>query len=74
MNENFIRTYKDVLDANLINTLLQMIDQQVVYTTVNDKHRQDKQLALDPYWPSVAMDINTRPYCATLYEGTGKGY
>jgi hypothetical protein len=58
MNENFIRTYDNVLDANLIKTLLQMIDQQVVYNTVNDKNRQDKQLALDPYWPTVAMDIN----------------
>ena len=58
MSENFIRTYDNVLDAQLINTLVQMVDQQLVYSTVNNKHRQDKQIALDPYWPSIAMDIN----------------
>ena len=63
MTENFIRTYTDVLSEGLLKTLLKMIDQQVMYshakaTTRSDKFRQDKQIAIDPFWPGIAEDIN----------------
>ena len=63
MTENFIRTYTDALPEGLLKTLLKMIDQQVMYshpkaTTRSDKFRQDKQIAIDPFWPGIAEDIN----------------
>lgn len=62
MTENFIRTYSDALPEQLLNTLLQMIDQQVMYSpkanTRSDKFRRDKQIAIDPFWPGITEDIN----------------
>ncbi len=58
MNENFIRTYENTLTPELLQTLLQMINQQVTFRERSDKFRKDKQIALDPYWPEVVTDIN----------------
>ena len=58
MTENFIRTYPDAIPEQLLNTLLQMVDQQVTWQSRSDKFRQDKQIALDPYWPQLAEDVN----------------
>ena len=53
MTENFIRSYSDALPDALLKTLLQMIDQQVMYSpkanTRSDKFRRDKQIAVDPF-------------------------
>ena len=48
MTENFIRTYTNALPDALIKTLLQMIDQQVMYSpkasTRSDKFRKDNDM------------------------------
>ena len=48
-------------------TLRQMIEQQVTFKTRSDQHRQDKQIALDPYWPALVTDINQ-----SILQGLGK--
>jgi hypothetical protein len=67
MNENFIRTYPNALPQELVKTLRQMIEQQVTFKTRSDQHRQDKQIALDPYWPALVTDINQ-----SILQGLGK--
>jgi len=58
MNENFIRTYDNVLPDKLIQHLIQLAKQSVTWRTLSDKHRQDMQIALDPFWPNLVVDIN----------------
>ena len=62
MTETFIRSYTNALPDPLLKTLVQMIDQQVMYSpkasTRSDKFRRDKQIAIDPFWPGIAEDVN----------------
>ena len=58
MTENFIRSYDNVLPKELVENLIQMAGQSVTWQSRSDKYRQDMQIALDPFWPQIAMDVN----------------
>ena len=58
MTESFIRIYDNVLPDNLVRHLIQMADQSVTWKTRSHKHRKDKQVALDTFWPRESQEIN----------------
>ena len=58
MIENFIRIYDNVLPENFVENLIGMAKQSVTWRTRSHKHRQDMQIALDPFWPQIVIDIN----------------
>ena len=58
MNENFIRTYDDVLPDKLVKHLIQLSERSVTWNTRSRKHRKDKQVALDAFWPRESQEIN----------------
>ena len=58
MVENFIKTYDDVLPDKLVKHLIQLANQSVTWRTRSHKSRQDKQGALDSFYPREVADIN----------------
>ena len=59
MEENFIRTYNDVLTDNQIEFLTNTIDNQVVYNNRSLREElQDKQFTIDPFFPDFARELN----------------
>ena len=56
--EDFICQYNNVLDEELMGHLLALINNNINYNVRSDTTRQDKQLALEPFWPELATDIN----------------
>ena len=58
MTENFIRIYDDVLPDKLVKHLIQLANQSVTWRTRSHKSRQDKQVALDAFYPREVADIN----------------
>ncbi len=59
--DDFIRVYNDVLDERIFNALTQLIDNQqyAQWSHRSDKHRKDRQYALEPFWPELAEEINS---------------
>ena len=58
MNENFIRTYDDVLPDKLVKHLIQLAEQSVTWNSRSQGRRKDKQIELDPFWPRESQEIN----------------
>ena len=58
MNENFIRTYNDVLPDKLVKHLIQLAEQSVTWNSRSQAQRKDKQIELDAYWPRECREIN----------------
>ena len=58
MTENFIKTYDDVFPDKLVKHLIQLANQSVTWRTRSHKSRQDKQVALDSFYPREVADIN----------------
>ena len=56
--ENFIRIYDNVLPDKLVKHLIQLAEQSVTWRTRSHKSRQDKQIALDTFWPRESQEIN----------------
>ena len=50
--------FANVLPEELVENLIQMAGQSVTWQSRSDKYRQDMQIALDPFWPQIAMDVN----------------
>ena len=48
--------------------LLALINNNINYNVRSDTTRQDKQLALEPFWPELATDINQALVSRTLKE------
>ena len=69
--EDFIRQYDNVLDEELMGHLLALINNNINYNVRSDTTRQDKQLALEPFWPELATDINPLQiqHCCGLVHG-----
>ena len=66
--EDFICQYNNVLDEELMGHLLALINNNINYNVRSDTTRQDKQLALEPFWPELATDINQALVSRTLKE------
>jgi len=58
MNENFIRTYDDVLSNKLVKHLIQLAEQSVTWIPRSQVTRKDKQVELDAYWPRECKEVN----------------
>jgi hypothetical protein len=57
--QNFIKTYENVLSEECIEFLLDRVNNQIVYDHRSvTAHLQDKQFTLDPFYPVLAKDIN----------------
>ena len=56
--ENFIRSYDNVLPDKLIEHLLQITNQTITWNNRSLKHRKDSQIALDPFWTELVVDVN----------------
>ena len=58
MNENFIRTYDDVLPDKLVKHLIQLAEQSVTWNPRSQGQRKDNQIELGSFWPKETQDIN----------------
>jgi len=58
--EDFICTYDNILDEDLIDQLKSIIDHNINYVANSDYIRQDKQLTMEPFFPDLAMIINDK--------------
>ena len=58
MNENFIRTYDNVLSDKLVKHLIQLSEQSVTWIPRSQGTRKDKQVELDAYWTRECQEVN----------------
>ena len=57
--ENFIRTYDNVLSDEGCNHLIELIDRQTITTNrIRGLEIKDRQMTIDPYFPTLAKEIN----------------
>ena len=64
--EQFIREYPNVFNDVLVDHLIDLIDKNQNWRPRADQHRKDKQVPIEPFWPEIAIDINTQLIDRTL--------
>ena len=54
----FIRSYENTLSDELLSNLIMLATNQVTWKSNRHNNRTDKQMAIEPYWPDLASQIN----------------
>ncbi len=54
----FIRSYENTLSDELLSNLIMLATNQVTWKSNRHNNRTDKQMAIEPFWPDLASEIN----------------
>ena len=57
---DFIRSYENALSEETLTKLIMLATNQITWKSNRHPNRSDKQLAIEPFWPDLAGDINNR--------------
>ena len=57
---DFIRSYENALSEETLTNLIMLATNQITWKSNRHPNRSDKQLAIEPFWPDLAGDINNR--------------